>query len=92
MDQATLEKPKAERPKVSKKIKKLLKRKKKIHVLIKKAKGRKVALRQQTCVNLPISLKAKLDAACKRLGKKRNRVINELVAKFVGWKAPKKAS
>ena len=75
---ATLEKPK-------KTVKKAPKR-------AKATKARKSKVREQTCVNIFTPVKVKLDQKCKKLGKSRNRIINELVAKFVGVKIPARAA
>lgn len=50
----------------------------------------KPSVREQTCINIPVPLKVKLDQKVKQLGKSRNRIINELVAKLCGWKGLKK--
>ena len=91
-------KPKNKKAAKAKKVKKPVKNKKAATKTGKKSK--KKALKEQTCINLPIALKAKLDAMIEKLNKKleakgarktsRNKILNELAAKFVGWKNPKK--
>jgi hypothetical protein len=78
-------KPKAKAKKTKSKAKKTAKHR------VKGKKGKKVAVREQTCVNLPVALKVKLDAKCRKVGKSRNRILNELAAKFCGFKLSTKA-
>jgi hypothetical protein len=50
------------------------------------AKKGKKKLREQTCVNIYLPAKKLLEAKVDKLGTSVNRVVNELIAKFVGWK------
>jgi len=75
----------------TKKVKKPVSKKKasaKAKKIAKKAWAKKSKVREQTCVNIFTPVKIKLDAHCKKIGKSRNRIINELCAKLVGVKIP----